>query len=208
MREPATTLTDFALAALSAVFAVWLPVGASALTPLCLYFTGVFAALGVAAGAGGLVHGFFPDGSGMANRWLWRATLLSIGAAAFCVWGLSAELIVPTPYRVWLIGIAGLVFLLYATVVLWVRQDFLVAILHYLPAVLFALVSFAILMVEPDDRGALYCFIGVAGTVLAAAVQALRLGLHPRYFDHNAAYHGIQALAIAFIFAGARDLVV
>jgi hypothetical protein len=47
---------------------------------------------------------------------------------------------------------------------------------------------------------------GVALTFVAAAVQHGRIGLHPRYFNHNALYHLIQAFALLLIFLAARGL--
>lgn len=34
------------------------------------------------------------------------------------------------------------------------------------------------------------------GLTIAAALQQLGAGLHPEYFNHNALYHAIQALAL------------
>src|SRR5205823_6043329 len=51
--------------------------------------------------------------------------------------------------------------------------------------------------------------IGVAGLGLifiAAAAQQARIALHPRYFNHNALYHLIQALALWLLFLGLRRL--
>jgi hypothetical protein len=41
---------------------------------------------------------------------------------------------------------------------------------------------------------------------MGAAVQQLRIGLHPAYFNHNALYHLVQAVALALVFAACRDL--
>jgi hypothetical protein len=41
-------------------------------------------------------------------------------------------------------------------------------------------------------------------TFVAAAVQQARVALHPRYFDHNALYHLIQAAGLYLVFRGAR----
>ena len=38
--------------------------------------------------------------------------------------------------------------------------------------------------------------IGLVLTFVAAGVQQAALGVHPRYFDHNALYHLIQGLAL------------
>jgi hypothetical protein len=50
----------------------------------------------------------------------------------------------------------------------------------------------------------LYGVTGLALTFVAAAVQQLRIAIHPVYFNHNALYHVIQAGALLLIFVAAR----
>jgi len=38
----------------------------------------------------------------------------------------------------------------------------------------------------------------------ASALQQLHVGLHPRYFNHNALYHLIQGIALALLFNALR----
>ena len=45
---------------------------------------------------------------------------------------------------------------------------------------------------------------GLGLTFVAAAVQQGRVGLHPRYFNHNALYHLIQGAGLFLVFRGAR----
>ena len=45
---------------------------------------------------------------------------------------------------------------------------------------------------------------GLGLTFVAAAVQQARVGLHPRYFNHNALYHLIQGAGLFLVFRGAR----
>jgi hypothetical protein len=40
-------------------------------------------------------------------------------------------------------------------------------------------------------------------TLVAAVVQQRRIALHPAYFNHNALYHAIQAIALGMIYLGA-----
>jgi Family of unknown function (DUF6962) len=47
---------------------------------------------------------------------------------------------------------------------------------------------------------------GVVLSFVAAACQQLGIAVHPIYFDHNAVYHAIQALALALIFVGLQGL--
>ena len=41
-------------------------------------------------------------------------------------------------------------------------------------------------------------------TLVAAVVQQRKISLHPVYFNHNAFYHAIQAVALVLIYVGAR----
>ncbi len=43
--------------------------------------------------------------------------------------------------------------------------------------------------------------------LVAAGVQQLGIALHPVYFDHNALYHLIQAVAVLMLFLSARGIV-
>lgn len=52
------------------------------LGPVGRCFTVFFASIGLAAWAGGTVHGFFPDPAGPSQRGLWLVTLLAIGITA------------------------------------------------------------------------------------------------------------------------------
>jgi hypothetical protein len=45
--------------------------------------------------------------------------------------------------------------------------------------------------------------VGLVLTFLGAAVQQLKLAVHPVYFDHNALYHLIQFVALWMIYRAA-----
>jgi hypothetical protein len=40
--------------------------------------------------------------------------------------------------------------------------------------------------------------------LFAAAAQRAKLGIDPRYLDHNALYHLLQAIALFMVFLAAR----
>ncbi len=90
-------------------------------------------------------------------------------------------------------------------VVFWI-QDFWIAILNYIPAVMFLILSFVVRLLRKPDR---FVGIGLAGvvlTLLAAAVQHLRVSFSVR-FNHNALYHLLQGIALLLIFLAARELI-
>jgi Family of unknown function (DUF6962) len=48
---------------------------------------------------------------------------------------------------------------------------------------------------------------GVALTLVAALLQQREVSIHPRYFNHSALYHVLQAVALFLIFLSGRWLV-
>ena len=198
--EPAVSLTDFALAIECALFAAWL----SRRDPARLQpaFVLLFAATGVAALLGGISHGFLP-GSDM----VWRTTLIAICVAAFATWLIGARLTLPEEYQKIVTTLAALALAAQSAYLLFVGESFLVAIVSYAPAALFLLIAFGLAYRRCRAPYLLAGIAGLALTLLAAAVQQSGIGLHPRYFDHNAFYHLIQGAGLFLIFCAARGLV-
>ena len=83
-------------------------------------------------------------------------------------------------------------------------QEFWVAIADYLPAVLFLLAAFGILSRRGRGRGAALGGWGLGLTLVAAAIQQLEIPIHRLYFNHNALYHAVQALALGLLFLACR----
>jgi hypothetical protein len=203
--EPDVALTDFGLALESGWFAAWLrrhPPGA----PLRLAFVGFFAAVALAALLGGMTHGFLPDEQARLYRVVWLSTLIAIGAAALASWAIGARLVFGEKIADRVTAFAALLFAVYIAAVIFVSQSFAVAIVHYLPAAAFLLFAFAYAWRRQRSDFLAAGIAGVALTFVAAAVQHGRIGLHPRYFNHNALYHLVQALALLLIFLAARGL--
>ena len=197
MKEPDVTLTDYALALECAVFCVLLIRGGPWTQSLRRWWTFFFASVGTAALIGGTVHGFLPG-----NAVLWTATLLTLGAASLAAWMIGAHLLgLPAVRRA---AIALLV--IYVGVVLFVRQEFFVAIAMYLPSTLFLLVAMVQVHRVTREHAVAIGIWGLALTFVAAAVQQLKVGLHPVYFNHNALYHLIQFVALWLLFIAARPL--
>jgi uncharacterized protein DUF6962 len=166
------------------------------------WFTVFFAATAVASLLGGAVHGFFAD-----SKILWRLVLVSLGVVSAAAWAIGARLLFADRLA-WLIATAALIELIvYAVVVFFVSDSFSIAIANYLPSTLFLIVAF---FAAYEKSGAAPVAIGVAGlllTLVAAGVQQARVALHPTYFNHNALYHLLQAIALFLIFRAATWLV-
>src|SRR5437899_11977890 len=128
------TLTDYALAVEAAFFALALFRTEEAWSPLQSSFAWFFACISAASLVGGTVHGFFSDGLSRGSNVLWPVTLILLGLTAAVVWRLGALLVFPQTVVVWVTRIAVFEFVLYSLFVLFVRQNFVIAIANYLPA--------------------------------------------------------------------------
>jgi hypothetical protein len=169
------------------------------------YFVAFFCAVGLAALLGGTEHGFLLDETARLHTVVWKGTLVAIGVSALAAWQAAAELIAPAPAR-WIKAGAVVVFIGYLFVV--ARSDaFLVAIVHYLPAVVFLLGVFTWHFIRGRGPHYLWGAVALLLTLAAAGVQQARVGLHPVLFDHNALYHLIQAVALLLLFMAARGIV-
>lgn len=204
LTEPAVALTDFALAIECAVFVVLLTRGEASDRTLRFWFVVFFASAGCASLLGGAVHGFFPDRSSGSRQLLWQATLLAILITGLAAWNIGGVVLLGARNATIVRRLAILQVVIFSLVVMFFRDEFFIAVIAYLPATLFLLIG---LIAAYRSRRLPALRWGIAGlglTFLAAAVQRLNIGIHPRYFDHNALYHVIQGAGLWMIFLGAR----
>src|SRR6266852_2139136 len=197
MTEPDVALTDYALAIECALFASLVRRREHAR---------FFGAAAVASLAGGTVHGFFLDPRTLGNAVLWRVTLIAIGVTAASAWAIGARVLFPAPTARRITIAAAAAFAAYCVLMLLITQDFRAAVVFYLPAAVFLLVVLSVAHARARERGILVAVAGLGLMFIAAAVQQARIALHPTYFDHNALYHLIQAVALWLLFLGLRRL--
>jgi hypothetical protein len=202
VREVDVTLTDYALAVELGVLAVLLCRRSVADAVLQRRFGLFFAGSALAALTGGTVHGFIPDSS-----ILWVVSLVSLGVPAMAAWGISLRILAPRPFDAWLWRAAIAEFFVYTLVVVAGVRSFAVAIANYLPAAVALAVSLGRAWWATGRGAALWGLVGMVLIFLGAGVQAARVSLHPRYFDHNTLYHVIDGVAVVLIFVAARGLV-
>jgi len=207
MTEPDVTLTDYALALECILFAALIYCYGDPKTSLRPRFVLFFASIGLAALAGGTVHGFFPDPATSGYRILWTATLIAAGLAAFATWALAARLWLSEKTERRLVTLALIQFLAYGVTVLFFSQEFWIVLANYLPPTLFLLIVFCELQRHMRIHELRSGTIGLVLTFVAAAVQHGRIAVDPVYFNHNSLYHVIQAIALFLIFRSARWLV-
>jgi hypothetical protein len=204
--EPIVTLTNASLALECFVFAELLRRGSEGGQGRRWDFVAFFAALGAAALAGGLVHGFFPEEGTLPHEALWRTALLALGGAALAGWRIGASLTLPERSAGIVAALAGLATLAYAGVVLLVDQDFRIAVFFYAPGVVFLGSCFAVAARRGPDPRLGWAAAGLGLALFASVLQRMEVGLHPVHFDHNALYHVLEMLALVPVFRAARGL--
>jgi hypothetical protein len=152
------------------------------------------------------VHGFFVGETGGIGLVLWKLSMLAIGATALAGWAVGAHLLFARDGGDRLVAVASSLAAVYAAVILFVSDAFWVAVVAYLPAAVFLFAGFLRAAVrERASWGRLGAW-GLALSFVAAAVQQLRIAVHPVYFNHNALYHLVQAVALALVFMACRGL--
>ncbi len=205
--EPDVTLTDYGLALECALFTILLARYRrdGSLAPWFMLF---FASIGVAALAGGTVHGFIPDKTSPAAAVLWILSLLALGVTALGAWVIGARMQWSAAGARWVQVAAVIVFGMYGLAVLVLTQAFWIAIVNYVPATAFLLVVWTLAYRRSREGLMLLGVIGLTLTFVAAGVQMGRIALHPVYFNHNALYHLVQAVALLMIFLGCRPFTV
>ena len=148
-----------------------------------------------------MVHGFFSD-----SRLLWRVVLIALGVVSVAAWAIGARILFPDRLAQIVTVAAWAEFVVYALIVVFVTDAFAVAIANYLPSTLFLIVAFfAAYRFNPATPLA-FGLGGLLLTLVAAAVQQRGIALHPKYFNHNALYHMLQAIALLWIFKSAPFL--
>jgi hypothetical protein len=207
MTQVDVSLTDYALTVECAWFACRMAQLRTAKSSLRPEFIVFFFSIAIAAAAGGTVHGFFLDKSTVGYRVLWPFTLIVMGITALSGVHIAAALQFSRPVAVYINRVALAGFLAYIVVVLFVRRDFLIAILDYLPALVFIGTAFLLAHLRRKKPAFLVGFLGVCVMLVAAGAQQAKLGIHPQYFDHNALYHFLQAIALFMVFLAARETV-
>ncbi|MFV2063561.1 MAG: hypothetical protein ACC726_08620, partial [Chloroflexota bacterium] len=118
--------------------------------------------------------------------------------AALSLQGSSARILLAPVY---------IVHLAYSVVVWRTHPHFRLALALYVPSALFLrLALLSRLRVPAERRPATMALVALAASTAAGITQVGKLGLHPRWFDHNATFHLVQAIAFALLYPAARGL--
>jgi hypothetical protein len=206
MTEPAVALTDYALALECAVFVIALARLDARDRALRLWFAVFFASIGAASVLGGTVHGFFLAASSPGRRILWPATLLAIFVTSLSAWNIGAILQLDERKAVMVRRLAIAQLTLLSLIVLFVTSKFYIGIIAYLPSALFLILALLTTYRHRPDPAIRWGIAGLSLIFAGSAMQQLRIGIHPIYFNHNALYHVIQGAALGMIFVAARSI--
>src|SRR5262245_35446307 len=197
--EPATTLTDYLLAAAAWTWGLLLLRARSDVARLMGL---AFMATGIAAAVGGSLHGFGPRWSEPARARAWLATYAAIGLANLFLLAAAIRAFAPRAYRLPLLGLAGFRLGVYL-ILLASHRDFRYVV-YDLGGTLLALVVLALLGRSESEAASRWVLIGVAVTFGGALVQLGDLRLH-EHFNHNDLFHLIQIGGLFAFYRAARE---
>ena len=165
-----------------------------------------FGVTGLAAFAGGSVHGF---GSLLPRRLehaLRVGTVMGVGLASACL--LAGAILAGVrsgPLRGVLLGLCALKLALYLA---WValHPDFRYAAYDSLPAGLLVLGFLVHWWLKEQSPAVALGAVGLLLSIAGAVLQQARLGIHRVWFNHNDLYHVIQAGALWLLFLAGQKL--
>ena len=199
--EPATALTDYAMAALAVAFAVDLRRRAPA-TPHARSWSTAFFLLAASALSGGTFHGFRTSLAPWVVEALWRVSLASASLASFATMrALALQWLGEPRARPWM-GLA-LVKLGVALLAGAVHPEFVVVVADFGLTLAFGLVA-ATLGRSRDLRAFGLLCTGIFLFVLGAVIQQARVSPHPA-FNHNDVFHVVQILGNASFYLSASE---
>jgi hypothetical protein len=198
--EPATLLTDYVLAAFTAVLAVRL-LARSAGAPRVRCWAGAFFATAVGGFTGGTFHGFRTSLGEPAASATWFVTMYAIGAASCAMLIAVVVATLRGAARRWLVFAACAKLAAY---LVWVtaHPEFRYAIYDYGSSMAAMVVLEVAAPPHGLTRSGRWIVAGIGVSVVAAIVQQSGWQVH-RHFNHNDLFHVIQAIAVWLLYRGA-----
>ena len=200
VHEPVTFLTDLLLGGLALVLGARLVAqGASGGIVSMGVWGGALVAMGVGAVLGGISHGIGPWIAPAGRRWLWKATLASLGPSSFLLlWG-AALATLSGPVRTILV-VAAIAKLVAYWAWLTRRDGFIGVIADHAPTMLAVLILGAGAWARGLPSGA-WVVTGVLVAMAGGAIQALRIA-PGRWFNHNDLFHVVQMVSVWLFYQG------
>jgi len=204
MTQLDVALTDYGLALECGIFLYLLTLVRRDLKSLRFWFLIFFLSIGLAALVGGTVHGFFEGSQLVGDRILWPITMIVIGVTSLAGIQIAATMYFAGKKAIQILWIGSTGFLVYCFIVLRITDNFLIAILGYLPALVFLSAVLLRSYLMTKGKAFLKGFIGTCTVLMASLVQQARISIHPHYFNHNALCHVLQGVGLFMIFTTAR----
>ena len=213
LHEPAVTLSDLAIAIETGAFAI----GVARLgrehpdtvrsRALRRWLIGFYTSAAAASLAGAAVHGLSASKDDPGRLAYWRVSLSAISLAGLCAWHLAATLEPRSGVGRSLLVPVDIVYLAYLVTVSRTHPSFQSALALYAPGAFFLrLALLSRLRVPAERRSAALAQAALAVSTVAAVIQLRKIALHPRWFDHNATFHLVQAAAFAILYPAARGM--
>jgi hypothetical protein len=205
IHDPDVVFTDLGLALLAGYLAsrLWIVHrGGSTRTGAVL-----LAGLASAALWGAVFHAFFPDDTATRAGFIaWLPVAFSIVVAATAMLSLALDVLLPRLSPTIRRMILGLYAAAFAGVVVLVDESFGSIVRFYVPALVLLLIAAGRQAVAGGggERGWTLITAGLLVSVSAAVLQQAQVAIHPEYFDHNAVYHVVQAVAVVVLYRGFR----
>ncbi len=199
LAEPATTITDYILSAITFFFAILLIREGNFREQCSIFFWGAaFFTIATAALAGGTFHGFHELPS-LIRGALWKVTVFAIGLS--CLLMLSGTVFASgLSSQKWIFGLILLNFLVFAIWMIF-RSEYKYVVFNSLIA-MFGVLALLLYYQPPGTK---WILLGVLVSFGAAGIQRSGLALH-KHFNHNDLYHVIQMGAMYLFYKGAMLL--
>jgi hypothetical protein len=205
LTEPATMLTDFAIAVICIVFAVGIDRAGAGIASARGLWALSFVLAAIAAIIGGVVHGFALHVGASAKQRLWKATQYTMGLTSLAILAAAVVAFAGGVAERFLLGVAVAKFVAY-TAVVGRRDEYSVVVVDYGASMVAMATLAAAAWMRGGAPAAPWLVAGVAVSGVAAAVQVKQVAPHPR-FNHNDLYHVIQIAALYLFYRGGLLLV-
>ena len=173
---------------------------------LRFWFLVFFSSVAASSFIGGTVHGYFEQPSFVGERVLWPMTMIGIGVTALAGAQIAKGLLLAEHDSTMANAIIYGAFCVYCGVVLFVNSSFLIAILGYLPAMLFLAWALMKNYRRSGQSGLRTGFLGLLVILFASLIQQIKFLDSSQYFNRNVLYHILQGLGLCMLFVTARSL--
>lgn len=209
--EPTTTLTDYLIAVVASILAVFLLRLGWANRQISVGLWAVaFGCVAAAAALGGTCHGFVGWLGESLSDWLWQTMIYALSLASFTMLaGTIVGSVSPKRQRWLLLGTAV------KSILVWIglvqKPEFEIAAVDYLVSMAVVLVlqlyqlSASPLLPSSSTQAAPWLIAGVLVSGLAIGFLGSGFTLSA-FFNHNDLYHLVQLVGLGLLYQGAKQL--